>query len=626
MGEMGLRTSASKTRVEHHDIAGATAGSPARSRRGWRKRRSRRSTHRGAESAQRVSSELPRGSSVGWRRWFPHGLAILFTLIAATRIVGTYNVFSNTYDEPLHVASGLELLSRGTYTYETRHPPFARVVAALGPYLLGARSLGRANQFNEGDDVLRSGAGYRANLNAARLAVLPFFLLACLALFGWARYVAGDLVAVTAVLLFTLTPPVLGHAASATTDMAAVAGLTTCAFALSRWLDTPVTWRHTAFLGLGAAFALGTKFSSIPFLGLAAVLMLLVRTGRRRARSRVGATGPPFDARGRVVHLAGATAIALLLVWASYGFDVGRVQGIPVPMPQLFRGIRFLAHENAVGHAAYLLGHTYVGGTPLFFPVLLAVKTPIPLLALATVGVGIACLAWWRHGRSAWIDPLLLGASILAVAMASNINLGIRHVLGIYPVLALAGGVSIDAALRSRSRFRTALRLALTGALLWMVAGTWRAHPDYLAWFNEFAGNDPGRIAVDSDLDWGQDLDRLADTVRARGITSLSLAYFGTSSHASAVLPGLRRISRADPAPRTTGWFAISETLYRRGTASFVNDVWTQHPHAYDWLRAYTPVARIGHSIRLYYIPVDSTDARGAVDSAAVSAGVTAPR
>jgi hypothetical protein len=46
---------------------------------------------------------------------------------------------SHTWDEPEHLAAGLELLDRGRYDYDTQHPPIARVLVALGPYLAGAR-------------------------------------------------------------------------------------------------------------------------------------------------------------------------------------------------------------------------------------------------------------------------------------------------------------------------------------------------------------------------------------------------------------------------------------------------------------------------------------------------------
>src|SRR5689334_12480033 len=71
-----------------------------------------------------------------------HGrvIAIAAVLLASIRIGITWNVFSHTFDEPAHLAAGMEWLDRGAYTWEVQHPPLARVFGALGPYLLGIHS------------------------------------------------------------------------------------------------------------------------------------------------------------------------------------------------------------------------------------------------------------------------------------------------------------------------------------------------------------------------------------------------------------------------------------------------------------------------------------------------------
>jgi hypothetical protein len=99
-------------------------------------------------------------------------------------------------------------------------------------------------------------------------------------------------------------------------------------------------------------------------------------------------------------------------------------------------------------------------------------------------------------------------------------------------------------------------------------------------------------VLVDSNLDWGQDLYRLADTVRARGIDSIRVHYFGSSRLSSVGLTNARRLARDE---RTTGWVAASET--------FLAGVWSDT--SLRWLARRTPVARIGPSMRLYYIPHD---------------------
>jgi len=81
--------------------------------------------------------------------------------------------------------------------------------------------------------------------------------------------------------------------------------------------------------------------------------------------------------------------------------------------------------------------------------------------------------------------------------------------------------------------------------------------------------------------------------VRARRIDSVRVHYFGSSSLEAVGLTNARRL---DPDERTTGWVAASET--------FLAGVWSDT--SLRWLARRTPVARIGPSMRLYYISPDS--------------------
>jgi Transposase len=66
-------------------------------------------------------------------------ILLLLTLVAIVRLLPTYTTFGQTYDEPFHIAAGMEWLDKGEYTYRILHPPLARVAVALGPYLSGLR-------------------------------------------------------------------------------------------------------------------------------------------------------------------------------------------------------------------------------------------------------------------------------------------------------------------------------------------------------------------------------------------------------------------------------------------------------------------------------------------------------
>ncbi len=269
-------------------------------------------------------------------------------------------------------------------------------------------------------------------------------------------------------------------------------------------------------------------------------------------------------------------ATALLTIWAGYRFDIGPLtppDALPAateaaawpsldrlaraevfPAPALFEGLGQLAAKNRAGHKSYLLGEVRSTGWWYFFPVALAVKTPLPLLLLT--GAGLVVI--WR-GSSGWdrrrrLEPAMIAAAILLVSLPSRINIGVRHVLPMYPFLAIVAGIGVVGLWRAQ-RARPAARLAAVLLVAWQLAASARSHPDYLAYFNELAGDHPERILVDSDLDNGQDLERLADALRERRIPAVWLAYAGSATVAEHGLPPFRWLEPRQP---VRGWVAAS--------------------------------------------------------------------
>jgi hypothetical protein len=180
---------------------------------------------------------------------------------------------------------------------------------------------------------------------------------------------------------------------------------------------------------------------------------------------------------------------------------------------------------------------------------------------------------------------------VLVPSLLSHVDLGVRIVLAVYPflaVLAARGAVSAWTAHGAASSI-VMRRVAVASLLIAAAAIPFRTWPDYLAYFNPVAGSRPERILVDSNLDWGQDLYRLADTVHARRIDSIRVHYFGSANLSAVGLTNARRLDRDE---RTTGWVAASET--------FLAGVWSDT--SLRWLARRTPVSRIGPSMRLYYI------------------------
>ncbi len=524
-------------------------------------------------------------------------LAVMLVLIATARIVSTYSVFSYTSDEPAHVACGVEWLAKGVYTWEPQHPPLARVAAALGPYLIGARPhntprVDQSSMTREGVAIFFQGNRYDLTVTLARLGVLPFFWVGCAVVYWWGLREFGPAVAVVALFLFSFLPQILAHAGLATTDMAVTAFIGAAFLAALIWVERP-TLRSGAFFGICTGLAALSKFSALAYLPAAMAMALAGYYLTERPRpSQIAAA-----VRERLPSFSVAVLTGCLSIWAMYRFSFGPTAlGVRLPAPELFAGIQEVMRHNRLGHPSFLLGEYMRTGVWYYFPLVLLIKTPIGFLALFGLGVTLAFKKQARF-RRAWL-PLAFSAGILAVAMASHINIGIRHVLPIYIGLALLAAIAAVRLLEMADTRKWAA--AAAGILtLWFAASSLWSHPDYLPYFNELAGSHPENIVVDSDLDWGQDMKRLGKRLSQSGARELFMLPFLRELPPGAF--GLPPIpSQIDALNPTPGWNAVSLTMWKETKLGLR---WA-HPEYTPWPdRVETPGERIGKGILLWYFP-----------------------
>jgi 4-amino-4-deoxy-L-arabinose transferase-like glycosyltransferase len=550
----------------------------------------------------------------------PLALFLLLTAIGVVRIAATYRPISQTSDETPNIACGMEWLNLGRYDYGPFHPPLARVAMAIGPYLYGARSQKLPDRWQEGNAVLGSAPRYGKALTLARIGILPFFVLACVCVWLWSRRLIGDWGALAPVFLFTNLPPVLAHAGLATSDMAVSAGVCAAVLAFVVWLDDR-RWRNSLLLGGAMACAFLSKFSSVLLVPACFLVVLALRLPSRDREGGPGGSGARFWPAARAFAVALFTAA--LLVWAAYGFSWGRMsehvaddaagqsgfskvpasfwhalERTPMPAPKILDGLWQVHNHADAGHAAYLLGHNSMRGWWYFFPVAIAVKTPLGALLL--LAAGIFALARERLRKFDWRywAPLASAVVILLVCMPATLNIGVRYMLPLYPMLAIVAGMGAVYLFRRRGRAWPAAAAVL---MLWTAVSSLAAHPDYIAYFNEIAGSRPERILVDSDLDWGQDMNLLVKDLQKRRVPYIHLSCVYTGDDSRLALPAWDGL---EPYQRVTGWVAVSFTKVK--TYGWLVAQQRQRPdNGFAWLDRYQPVARVGKSILLYNIPAE---------------------
>jgi 4-amino-4-deoxy-L-arabinose transferase-like glycosyltransferase len=565
----------------------------------------------------------------------------LIALIAIVRIVSSYSHMAQAFDEPCHVGASVELLDKGTYTLDPVHPPLSRIAMGLPLYLAGARyprlSEPDASDYNVvGDAVLNQSGHYLRTLIIARLGVLPFFGLACVVVFLWASRESGEFAGVAALALFTTMPIILAFSSLAYTDMAAASTQALACWGFSSWLDSH-DLRSTLWMGLAVGLALLAKETSCLFLPacfLSLVVLQWLVTRRKTSQMAPDNVSPPRSfyrsLRKTAQEIAVAAAIACVVVWAGYGFSVGHLREslrispqstisfhhLPgpaariareiihydpiVPAPALLTGLRTAWFLNQGRPASYLLGHIKNGGWWYFFLLGVGVKSPIPFLILVIAGL-FSFTSFARDGRWTALAPATCALAILLVTMPVTYDAGVRHVLAVFPLLAIVAGSGCSYLWHMKGGRWAWPRIALIGLVLWQLISTARAGRDTIAYFNELAGNDPSKVLVSGcDFDCGQDMFSLSRELQARHITHASFALW-TSADMSAM--GLPEFDIPEPYQPVTGWLAISLRAWRFGDFRR-HPFRTQYPpDAFDWLNQYVPVARVGKTILLYYIP-----------------------
>ena len=533
----------------------------------------------------------------------PLWLCVFLVSIAIARIVATYPILTHTMDEPTHIAVGLEWWQEHRYTYETIHPPLGRIAAAAGPYLLGAKNVAHLEVATKSPLLLYNAHSYWTMLGAARVGELPFFILGATIVWLWARRLHGTATAVCAVFLFTTLPPVLAHAGLATTDMALCSTVVAATYALFLWLETPDS-RRALVLGAAVAAALLSKFTALVYLPACFAVTLLVHPRRPGVSSRATAKALPVAVLG-----------TFALLWAGYWFSVAEVplvKGVymlPIPEPvkalslnyptlhlpagEYARGILEAQFYNQFGHWSYLLGRQSNTGWWYFFPVVFAIKTPLPFIGLLVAGCYLIRRAPREHRL-----PAACALAIFFVVLPARINLGIRHILPVYPLLAIPAGYALATMLAAP---RGTIRVIAAGLALWSAGASIAAHPDYIGYFNEIAADAPEQYRVDSDLDWGQNLKRLSEWVHERGIRDpISFGAYGASD------PSRHDIlcRPASPWQPATGWVAVSTTplMMARGQAP---DGSNRRP--WWWLDGRTPVDSVGGILLFHIAPNEIT-------------------
>ncbi|MFH8468646.1 glycosyltransferase family 39 protein [Streptomyces sp. NPDC017991] len=542
------------------------------------------------------------------RRWL-YGLAVVGLLAEmAFAMVTTAVEQTPTIDEPVYVASAEVYLKERSFRYNPEHPPLGKLIIASGlvftdahldPDFVGSQTaLGRHVLYESGNDPGRL-------MLYARLPVIVLTLLFGLVVLAFARDLTGPPGGLVALALYAFSPDVIANGSLATLDVPATGFLLTALWLLWRARRRPYLCLPLAGVALGAAAA--TKMSVLPVIPVLMLLGVLSfrhahRTPELDARPRI----PAPDTRARIRLLAygalaavGMALVAVSVVWATYLVvdpwmrwaapeNVPDIRGTRgrvaawLPFPEAYRdGLRIQFGFEYDIWEGFLFGRLYEGSLWYYLPAALLVKTPLGMLALWTAG-SVAILAV-RGLRPAAPYVLVPAAVLLAISMHGARDLGVRYAVFMPMFLAVAAaGVTL-------SRRRPA-HWATAALLCFVAVSSLRTYPYYLPYSNEaFGGPSKTHLRLhDSNVDWGQDLGRLADHLDRR--------HFGERVwlvHKGAGVPSYYGIDASDPlkAPlgEVHGLLVVSDSAVAKADGRLA-----------ALLDTSTPIDDVGHSITVF--------------------------
>ena len=533
-------------------------------------------------------------------------------------------------DEPIHILSGYFAVASRSAIVNIEHPPLMKALSGLALATLPLRP--PPGRVPMGNLFLDYGPEFfyanrvppDAIIAAARapfLAVLAG-LLALVYVSAQRRY--GAAAALFAAALCALDPNLVAHAGVVHTDLgAALAFLATVLSweAARRRPDAPRLLLAAVCLGL----ALTTKFSAVYLLPIL-LLQTLIAARRQTQAGRVGR---------ELLRLLAVCAGALVVVVAVYAAvtarmdpgdqaivirdKVGAVGRAPAlaerivalarvskPLAHYVGGLASVVRQNAVGGGVtFLNGRISTEGFPQYFLVAFGVKSALAFLAI-TAAILWALLR--RAGLAEEARLFLLPVVVLFLAsIGTTYNIGIRHLLPVYPFLALFGAALFARAWERRRASGRARIAAVAWVALPVVSAAElaRIHPHELSYFNPLAGGPVAgsRILSDSNVDWGLDLIRLAEELKRRGVSEPTVAYFGGDRVDYRLrVPAFQ----ADPVVRGK-LLALSVFLRTAGPEFYAYHGSTDLADALRELQRKAAsgrlVGRIGYSIELFELP-----------------------
>jgi len=575
--------------------------------------------------------------------------AIILIAIMMVVAVVSLKQESAIMDEIAHIPAGYSYLTQKDMRLNPEHPPLLKDLSAIPllfmdinfPDQIESWTTKVNGQWDFGFNFLyESGNDADKIVFWSRLPMLLLLIAMGLIIYLWTKKLYGKYAALLATFLFSFSPTFIAHGRYVTTDVGAAFGFFIAIYFFVKWIKEPKRM-NLIWAGIFFGIAQAIKFSLIlllPYFGLLILIWIFVQWKERKhdlLRSAV-----IYISKFLFIIIIGYLIIYPIYLFHTSNYPVEKqisdtkyiASNIPFkpseklltymvekpllrPYAQYTLGLFMVFQRATGGNTTFFLGDVTNKGWRHYFPVTYILKTPL-VLQILTIIVLIYLALQIRRKKpkiSKWLRMyfpefamLLFLAIYWASSITSNLNIGVRHILPTFPFvyILLSGQIKRMYDHLKKKKLFNVYKLIFAVLLIWYAVSSLSIFPYYLTYFTELVGGAKnGHIYVtDSNLDWGQDLKRLAKWTDENNIEKIHLDYFGG---------GDKKYYLGDkyepwwgdrnPEDAKESYLAVSATLLKQGMA-IPTKGWTKPTTYYEWLNQYEPITVIGNSIFVFYI------------------------
>lgn len=541
----------------------------------------------------------------------------LLTLCFVLQCAWFIHTQSFTNDEPEHLVAGLEAWRFGEFQQWSGHPPLGRMLFAL-PLLHTDWRYHIDNKQVRLDSPAPEVWLYRSRPVAVVLGVALLLLL-----WATARNLFSETAANFVLALAVLSPDLIAHFSTVNTDGIGCLFTFACVVQWLRYWRNP-TWTQAVIFGVLSGLTLLSKYNSPPLLALLWLLVLALAPGEIKLN--------PAGLQWK--RTAAIFLIACLVVWAGFFFHVSKVTfadqmvtlhfagytkllqydmptlktpiTIYIPACEWLTGLGWRIAEDMGGHRSFLLGR-YSTGSTLYFPIALLLKWPLLILLTAAAGAYTVLRRKVPGSRDLLLISLIPAVYFL-LAVKAPVNIGVRHLLPIYPFLLLYAGAFAEWARGWKWGTNGGASGGVNHAPRWttiflgilivaQAADIARYAPDYLSYFTVLVKPaNTWQYLSDSNTDWGQGFVALRQFQAAHPTEPIHLAYVGEVDPAWYGI----RYTRLHEDDRPTGLVIVSAT-------HLSGQLLTNH-YAYRWLLQYPLKTILNHTLYVFDVPNNAVD------------------